>query len=174
MTIEGLTPEQARARSWLFDINGLVESTRADLADFQQPYAHLHAPSKDFVQAIESLKPAAIIGVSTVAKAFNQRVIEAMARINQHPSSSPTRIQLRTPNARRKRPTGWSEGRAIFASGRSPASSPFVIPGAGVTPAEGSAKPTAGFAYKLVLLYRLPNRATPETITLQCEFVRGS
>src|SRR5271167_1995866 len=67
MTLEGLTPEQARARSRLFDINGLLESTRADLADFQQPYAHPHAPSKDFVEAIESLKPAAVLGVSTVA-----------------------------------------------------------------------------------------------------------
>ena len=85
MTLEGLTPKQARARIWLFDVNGLIESTREELADFQTPYAHTHAPTNDFVAAIESINPTAIIGVSTVAKAFNQRVIETMARINQRP-----------------------------------------------------------------------------------------
>src|SRR5271154_6255119 len=79
MTLEGLTQEQARARIWLFDLNGLLESTRTDLADFQRPYAHPHAPTTDFVPAIESIRPTAIIGVSTVAKAFNQQVIETMA-----------------------------------------------------------------------------------------------
>jgi len=117
MTLEGLTPEQARARSWLFDINGLVESTRADLADFQQPYAHPHAPSKDFVQAIESLKPAAIIGVSTVAKAFNQHVIEAMARINRRPIIFPYSNPTSHSECTAEEAYRWSEGRAIFASG---------------------------------------------------------
>jgi malate dehydrogenase (oxaloacetate-decarboxylating)(NADP+) len=55
------------------------------LADFQKPYAHPHRSVKDFTEAIESIKPTAIIGVSTVAKASNQSVIEAMARINQRP-----------------------------------------------------------------------------------------
>ncbi len=117
MTLEGLTPEQARARSWLFDINGLVESTRADLADFQQPYAHPHAPSKDFVQAIESLKPAAIIGVSTVAKAFNQHVIEAMARINRRPIIFPYSNPTSHSECTAEEAYRWSKGRAIFASG---------------------------------------------------------
>jgi len=59
----------------LFDVNGLLESTRADLANFQKPYAHQHPPFKDFVQAIEANKPTAIIGFRTVAKAFNRRPI---------------------------------------------------------------------------------------------------
>ena len=76
-----------------------------------------HAPTRDFVQAIESIKPNAIIGVSTVAKAFNQRVIEAMSRINRRPIifaySNPTsHSECSAEEAYR-----WSEGRAIFASG---------------------------------------------------------
>jgi malate dehydrogenase (oxaloacetate-decarboxylating)(NADP+) len=82
---EGIPPEKARARIRLFDVKGLIESSRSDLSDFQKPYAHPHPPLKTFVDAIESIKPTAIIGVSTVAKAFNQRVIEAMARINKRP-----------------------------------------------------------------------------------------
>src|ERR1019366_5986732 len=85
LMLEGIPAQDARARLWLFDINGLLEATRNDLADFQKPYAHRHSPTRDFVEAIESLKPTAIIGVSTVGKAFNQRVIETMARINRRP-----------------------------------------------------------------------------------------
>jgi malate dehydrogenase (oxaloacetate-decarboxylating)(NADP+) len=85
MTLAGVQPDQARARTWLFDINGLLELSRKDLADFQKPYAHEHAPVKNFVEAINALKPTAIIGVSTVGKAFDQEVIETMARINARP-----------------------------------------------------------------------------------------
>jgi len=42
--------------------------------------AYPQYPSRD-----EAIKPSAIIGVSTVAKAFNQRVIEAMSRVNKRP-----------------------------------------------------------------------------------------
>lgn len=117
MMEEGLSPEQARARIWLFNRNGLVESTRGDLANFQKPYAHQHAPAADFVAAIESLRPSAIIGVSTAGKAFNRQVIQVMARINHRPIifalSNPTsRAECSAQEAYE-----WSEGRAIFASG---------------------------------------------------------
>ena len=117
LMLEGISAQDARARLWLFDINGLLETTRNDLADFQKPYAHRHSPTRDFADAIESLKPNAIFGVSTVAKAFNQRVIEAMARINRRPIifsySNPTsHSECSAEEAYR-----WSEGLAIFASG---------------------------------------------------------
>src|SRR5580658_859994 len=115
--MEGIPADQARARLWLFDINGLLESSRNDLADFHRPYAHRHPPATDFAAAIESIRPTAIIGVSTVAKAFNQRVIEAMARINGRPMifsfSNPTSHSECTAEEAYR----WSDGRAIFASG---------------------------------------------------------
>ena len=85
MTREGLTEEDARARISLFDVNGLLEPSRTDLFDFQKPYAHPHAPSRDFVEVIKSLKPTAIIGVSTKGKAFTREVVEAMADLNERP-----------------------------------------------------------------------------------------
>ncbi len=63
MALEGLATDKARERIWLFDINGLVESTRGDLADFQNPYANPHSPTKDIAAAIEAQKPTAIVGV---------------------------------------------------------------------------------------------------------------
>src|SRR5262245_29090944 len=71
---QGMTLEQARSRDYMSDINGLLESTRTDLVDFQKPYAHRHAPTRDFVAAIESVKPTTIIGVSTQGGAFTQKV----------------------------------------------------------------------------------------------------
>ena len=68
MTAEGMTLEQAQARISMFDVDGLLEPSRTDLFDFQRPYAHPHAPTRDFVAAIESLKPTTIIGVSTVSE----------------------------------------------------------------------------------------------------------
>jgi malate dehydrogenase (oxaloacetate-decarboxylating)(NADP+) len=117
MIPEGLSPQEARSRIWLFDVNGLLESTRADLADFQKPYAHQHPPINDFVHAIEVIKPTAIIGVSTVPKAFNQRVIEAMARVNQRPIIFPYSNPTSRSECSAEEAYRWSEGRAVFASG---------------------------------------------------------
>ncbi len=117
LILEGIPAQDARTRLWLFDINGLLDTTRNDLADFQKPYAHRHSPTRDFADAIESLKPTAIIGVSTVAKAFNQRVIEAMARINPRPIIFPYSNPTSHSECTAEEAYRWSEGRAIFASG---------------------------------------------------------
>lgn len=116
---EGLTLEEAQARVHMFDVNGLLESSRTDLVDFQLPYAHPHAPMKpkDFVKAIEEFRPTTIIGVSTQGGAFTQEVVEAMSRVNQRPVilalSNPTsRAECTAEQAYR-----WSNGKAIFAAG---------------------------------------------------------
>ena len=64
MKLEGLSEEQARSRIWLFDINGLLESSRKDLTQEQKVYAHAHSPTQNLIEAIESIKPSILIGVS--------------------------------------------------------------------------------------------------------------
>jgi malate dehydrogenase (oxaloacetate-decarboxylating)(NADP+) len=117
MVEEGLTLEQAQSRVYMFDVNGLLETTRTDLVDFQRPYAHRHAATRDFVAAIESIKPTTIIGVSTVGGTFTQRVIEAMSRINERPVvlalSNPTEHAECTS----EQAYTWSKGKAIYAAG---------------------------------------------------------
>jgi malate dehydrogenase (oxaloacetate-decarboxylating)(NADP+) len=117
MMLEGLSEADARARISMFDINGLLESSRKDLFDFQKPYAHKYAPSKDFAAAIDAIKPTAIIGVSTSAKAFDRRVVETMSRLNKRPIifalSNPTDHAECTA----EEAYHWSEGRALFAAG---------------------------------------------------------
>jgi malate dehydrogenase (oxaloacetate-decarboxylating)(NADP+) len=114
---QGMTLKEAQARVYMFDVHGLLESTRTDLVDFQKRYAHKHAPVRDFVAAIESIKPTTIIGVSTVGGAFTQQVIEAMSRINERPVvlalSNPTEKAECTP----EQAYTWSKGKAIYAAG---------------------------------------------------------
>jgi malate dehydrogenase (oxaloacetate-decarboxylating)(NADP+) len=147
MALEGMDIEDARRQHALFDVNGLLVSSRDDLADFQKPFAQDRAAISTFVEAVKALRPTGIIGVSTVPKLFNQAVIEAMADVNERPIifpySNPTsRLECTAEEAYQ-----WSEGRAIFASG-----SPFppvrfggktLIPGQGnnvyIFPAVGMA-----------------------------------
>jgi malate dehydrogenase (oxaloacetate-decarboxylating)(NADP+) len=109
--------KDAQSRVYMFDINGLLEASRTDLLDFQKPYAHKHAPTRDFVAAIESIKPTTIIGVSTIGGAFNQKVVEAMAKTNERPVilalSNPTEKAECTP----EQAYTWSKGKAIYAAG---------------------------------------------------------
>ena len=117
LVAQGMTLKEAQSRVYMFDINGLLESTRKDLVDFQKPYAHRHAPTRDFVAAIESIKPTTIIGVSTIGGAFNQKVIERMSCINERPVilalSNPTEHAECTA----EQAYTWSKGKAIYAAG---------------------------------------------------------
>jgi malate dehydrogenase (oxaloacetate-decarboxylating)(NADP+) len=117
MVQEGLSLKEAQAQISMFDINGLLEPSRKDLFDFQKPYAHPHAPSRDFAAAIESIKPTAIMGVSTVGNTFTRPVIEAMSRLNDRPIifalSNPTEHAECTPEAAYQ----WSKGKALYAAG---------------------------------------------------------
>ena len=117
MVQEGLTLKQAQDRVYMFDINGLLETTRTDLVDFQKPYAHKHAPTRDFTAAIDSIKPTTIIGVSTIGGAFTQKVVESVSRINRRPVilalSNPTEHAECTP----EQAYTWSSGKAIYAAG---------------------------------------------------------
>jgi malate dehydrogenase (oxaloacetate-decarboxylating)(NADP+) len=114
---QGMTLADARSRIHMFDVNGLLEASRIDLFDFQRPYAHPHAPTRDFVAAIKDLKPTTIIGVSTIGGAFNRAVIEAMAAVNERPVilalSNPTSCAECTP----EQAYTWSKGKALYAAG---------------------------------------------------------
>jgi malate dehydrogenase (oxaloacetate-decarboxylating)(NADP+) len=53
------------------------------LAEHKRPYAHEHSFVRDFLSAVEALKPTAIIGVSGVGNTFTKPVIEAMTLLNE-------------------------------------------------------------------------------------------
>jgi malate dehydrogenase (oxaloacetate-decarboxylating)(NADP+) len=117
MALEGMDIATARSRNALFDIEGLIVSSRTDLAEFQKPIALDHAPLSVFADAVKALRPTGIIGVSTVPKLFNQQVIEAMAEINERPIIFPYSNPTSRSECTAEEAYRWSQGRAIFASG---------------------------------------------------------
>ncbi len=117
MVREGLSPEEARGRCWFVDSTGLVVKSRARLAAHKLPYAHEHPPVKDLLEAVEELRPTAIIGVSGQPRTFTREIIERMSKYNDRPIifalSNPTSKSECTA----EEAYTYSGGRAIFASG---------------------------------------------------------
>ena len=113
----GMDIHEARRRNALFDINGLLVTSRKDLAEFQKPFAQDRAPISTFVEAVKALKPTGIIGVSAVPKLFNREVIETIAELNQRPIIFPYSNPTSRSECSAEEAYRWSDGRAIFASG---------------------------------------------------------
>jgi malate dehydrogenase (oxaloacetate-decarboxylating)(NADP+) len=91
----GLTHEEAMRRCFFMDSKGLVTAARRDRGDFEKqrhkiPFAHDgFAPQTTLIEAIETLKPTALIGVSTIAGAFDEDVLKKMADLNPRPIVMP-------------------------------------------------------------------------------------
>ncbi len=133
---EGLDEAAARRRCWMVDSRGLVVRSRSALAEHKRIYAHEHPLIGSFFDAVQALRPTAIIGVGAVPSAFDREVIELMARNNDRPLifalSNPTsRAECTAEQA-----YSWSDGRALFASG-SPFD-PLEINGRRFVPRQGN------------------------------------
>lgn len=123
----GLSPEEARRRLWLIDRPGLLHAGLPAVPAPAQPYAQrpealvalgLDPAAPIGLQAVvEAVKPAVLIGTSTVAGAFDRAVVEALCRGVERPIvlplSNPTPLAEITP----ANLLAWSEGRALVATG---------------------------------------------------------
>ena len=133
---EGLSLEDARERCWYVDSKGLVVKSRTDLTELKRLFAHDHPPVATFLEAVKTLRPTAIIGVSGQAKKFDQDVLKAMAEYNERPIvfslSNPTsKCECTAEEA-----YTWTDGKAIFASG-SPFD-PVVVNGEKLVSSQGN------------------------------------
>ena len=117
MQMRGLSQEAARSRISMFDIDGLLEPSRAGLSEAQKIYAHKAAPSKDLVKTVETLKPTVLIGVSTKGGAFNQHVVEAMSRLNERPIIFALSNPTDKAECSAEQAYTWSNGKALYAAG---------------------------------------------------------
>jgi malate dehydrogenase (oxaloacetate-decarboxylating)(NADP+) len=117
MQLKGLSQDAARSRISMFDIDGLLEPSRTNLSAAQKVYAHKANPSKDLVQTIETLKPTVLIGVSTKGGAFNERVVEAMSRLNERPIIFALSNPTDKAECSAEQAYTWSKGKALYAAG---------------------------------------------------------
>lgn len=118
---EGLTVEQARQKIWLIDRPGLL-TTHVDLTPAQQPYARpaeevAHWPKHDLFTAIRFIRPTVLIGCSTVAGAFTEAVVKAMAAHTERPIIFPLSNPTERAEATPEQLLNWTEGKAIVATG---------------------------------------------------------
>ncbi len=114
---EGLSASAARERCWFVDSKGLVVKSRSGLAEHKLPYAHDHAFIPTLDEAVRTLRPTALVGVSGMPSAFTREVVAAMSEINTRPIVFALSNPTSKAECTAEQAYTWSDGRAIFASG---------------------------------------------------------
>nr|AIT70125.1 malic enzyme [Sargassum vachellianum] len=114
----GKTIEECRKQIFMVDSKGLVCLSRLEgLQHHKRNFAHDVDHVPDLLSAVKAIRPTALIGVSTLAKSFNETIIREMSAMNKRPVifalSNPTSKAECTPEEAYK----WSNGMAVFASG---------------------------------------------------------
>jgi malate dehydrogenase (oxaloacetate-decarboxylating) len=131
MVDDGISDKEARARFWVIDKDGLLDSDRRDLSDAQKTYARDSDEVKNWPrnshgqiglsEAIAQLDATILIGLSTVKGIFSESVVREMAKRTERPIIFP----LSNPTSRSEAEPAdlieWTEGRALVATG-----SPFA------------------------------------------------
>jgi malate dehydrogenase (oxaloacetate-decarboxylating) len=129
MIREGLSREQASARFWLVDIDGLVIDDMGErVRGYQAPYARPAAEVKrwkragsdgaiELAQVVHQVHPTMLIGASTVAGAFTEEVIREMAKHCERPIIFPLSNPAPMAEAVPADLIAWTEGRALIATG---------------------------------------------------------
>lgn len=131
MVEEGLSEKEARARFWIVDKDGLLDSDRRDLSEEQKVYTRdrnevVGWPRNQhgqigLAEVIGKIDATMLIGFSTVKGIFSESIVREMAgktgRPIIFPLSNPTSLSEAEPADL----LAWTEGRALVATG-----SPFA------------------------------------------------
>ncbi|CAL8331119.1 unnamed protein product [Arctogadus glacialis] len=119
MMEKGLTQAEARDKIWMFDKHGLLVKGRPQETDGNQEAFVHDSPGtvNNFLDAVNTLQPTAIIGVSGAGRLFTHDVIKAMGTLNERPiifalSNPTTKAECTAEDA-----YTLTNGRCLFASG---------------------------------------------------------
>ncbi len=113
---EGLTLEEAAAKLWFVDINGLLVKDSPGLLPHNMPYAHDHKPMA-FAEAIKEIKPTILIGASGARGTFTKEIIELMTEINDRPVIFALSNPTSKAECTAEEAYTYSNGKVVFASG---------------------------------------------------------
>ncbi|KAK7026865.1 hypothetical protein VNI00_015407 [Paramarasmius palmivorus] len=119
-TMQGLSEQEARERIWLVDSKGLVCDSRGSLPEHKKFFSRKDyegPPITDLLDIIKYVKPTALVGLSTIANAFNPDVISTMAELNTRPIIFPLSNPVRMSECSFEDAVKHSNGMVLFASG---------------------------------------------------------
>jgi len=114
---EGLAEAEARAKCWFFDSKGLIVKSRNDLTPHKRRFAQDAEPLGDFLTAVRTLRPTALIGAAGVPGVFTREVVEAVSACNPRPVVFALSNPTSKAECTAKDAYEWSKGTAVFASG---------------------------------------------------------
>jgi malate dehydrogenase (oxaloacetate-decarboxylating)(NADP+) len=136
MRREGLSAQQAQERCLFFDSRGAVVAGRRDLVAHKRRFAQERAAPANLEAAIDEFRPTALIGACAQPGIFTERMLAAMARLNERPMV----LALSNPTAKAEcsaeQAYAWTGGRALFAAG-SPFA-PVTFEGRTLCPGQGN------------------------------------
>jgi malate dehydrogenase (oxaloacetate-decarboxylating) len=127
MVREGMSREEATARFWALDRNGILgEDRAAHLYDFQIPYARPWVEIEDWgtpgsrpglADVVRNVRPTMLIGTSTQAGAFTEQIVRDMATHTDRPIIMPLSNPTSRAEAMPADLLAWTGGRALVATG---------------------------------------------------------
>lgn len=117
---DGLSEDEALDRIWLVDIDGLLTADRNDLPERLARFAK-RENSMNFVETLRHVEPQMLIGATGAPGSFTQQAVETMGAINERPGIFALSNPTDSAECTAEEAYGWTDGRAIFASG-----SPFA------------------------------------------------
>lgn len=124
---DGLSEAEARGRFWLVDKDGLLHAGRTDLTPEQRVYAQpvervagwprTSRGQIGLADVIGQVEATVLIGLSTVAGAFTEPVVRAMARKVDRPVIFPLSNPTSHSEANPEDLVRWTGGRVLVATG---------------------------------------------------------
>lgn len=129
MRAQGLSEQDASARIWVVDIQGLLTDDRTDLSAEQRKFAQpakrvaswgLSGPAQ-LADVVHRVDVGVLLGLSTAAGAFTEEIVRELAGKTDRPIIFPLSNPTSRAEAHPAELDEWTEGRALIATG-----SPFA------------------------------------------------
>ncbi|KAJ2578271.1 hypothetical protein GGH19_000602 [Coemansia sp. RSA 1807] len=138
----GIPEDQAKAMFWFVDSRGMITANRGDTLAAHKVYFARHdntAQCSTLEETLEYVKPTALIGLSTIYKAFTENILCRMNQLNQQ--ARPIIFPLSNPQSKAEctfeEAMRCTNNRVLFASGTAfpsytiPETNQVCVPGQG-------------------------------------------